>query len=541
MKHLSPNARLTAGHSRLTTDDSRLKTHDSLLTTFCFKVLALAFLAISTFVPASVSAADTVNYDTAWTYVYDGGRVTTGLKGAINDNFFDVKALSDGSCYCVGTTSDTANWNYILLDKFDHSGKLLMEKHLVKAGVGRSLVFAKNGDLIIGAGRGQGPFILRADTSGNIKWTTWFYDSLNSRPLYLSRGATINCVRETKRGTFIGIGGDYFTDQNYRFGTTTYDYFAFLEVDSSGKMVNWGQMSSLPGYQLGGFDIEETASGNFLISGNQGLVYMDTIGHLVWEKKYTFMLDGVGSEVNNITRCKRVRDGRFIVAGQAYEGNCWTNFKQLYYDAWWSPVSLLDGTNTTWDTAGYQGGSDQIYDFTQLNNGNLIFVGSRYSGPGGIWTFVTDSSGKNVLWEKQTPVPYKTDLGGSARAYSVCATPDGGFTVAGELMLSDALGGHNAMAAHFVPISSGVTRGVSVKSASSKLFTLIIGKNLIVRSSSSLTSPMTASIYDISGKRLAMQTGQKEISFDISNMAKGAYFVNIKTEKGNWVSRVVIK
>jgi hypothetical protein len=230
------------------------------------------------------------------------------------------------------------------------------------------------------------------------------------------------------------------------------------------------------------------------------------------------------------------------VAGQTYEGNCWTNFKQLYFDAWWSPVSLLDGTNTTWDTAGFQGGNDQIYDFTQLNNGNLIFVGSRYSGPGGIWTFVTDSSGKNVLWEKQTPVPYKADLGTSARAYSVCATPDGGFTVAGELILSDALGGHNAMAAHFVPKPlAGVTRGVSVKTVSSTLSMRIMGKIFFVKSSVPLALPFTVSVYDLAGKRIALQKGQEEISVDISKMAKGTYFVQVKNAGAIQTEKVVIE
>jgi hypothetical protein len=162
----------------------------------------LAFLAISAYSP--VSAADTVNYDTAWTYVYDGGKHGDGTS--INDNLFDVKGFPNGTNYFVGTTTDSANWTYILFEKLDGSGKNLLKKLLVKAGVGRSIIIGKNNDLIIGAGRGLSPFILRADTLGNMKWTTWYYDSVQNQRLLQGNG-TVNCVRETKRGTFICAGG----------------------------------------------------------------------------------------------------------------------------------------------------------------------------------------------------------------------------------------------------------------------------------------------------------------------------------------------
>jgi hypothetical protein len=538
MKRLSLRSQLPPGSMQRTAHGSR--THNSLLTTVYSFAL---FLAVSSNAPAADS---TVNYDTAWTYVYDGGK-DISLTPSIPDMFFDVKVFSDGSNILAGASrmpDSAAGGNTDrFLTKLDANGKLLWKRIFRNRNFGggvHSVVAAKNGDLVIGGIKASGPWIARTDSTGNIKWETWLYDSIAHSATVLSRGATINCLRETKRGTIICAAGDYFTDQNYTFGNSKYNYTAFLEFDSTGKIVHWGQWDNLAGFSLGGFFIEETGTGYYLASGNQALVYMDTTAHLVWEKKYTFMLNGVGSEVNNITRCKMLRDGSLMVAGQAYEGNCWTKFNQLFYDAWWSPISYAYGTNTTWDTAGFQGGDDIIYDFTQLNNGNLVFVGSRYSGPGGIWTFVTDSTGKNLLWEKQTPVPYKTDLGTSARAYSVCATPDSGFTVAGELILSDDMGGHNAMAAHFVPISSGVVNVNQSYVSFPQLAVRLVANRLVV-TSGMLNMPATISLYNVSGKRIAMQTGQKGISFDISNVARGVYFVTIRTEKGKWTSRVVVR
>ena len=346
----------------------------------------------------------------------------------------------------------------------------------------------------------------------------------------------INSVRETKRGTIICAAGDYFTDVNYIFGNIKYDYAAVLKFDSTGKIISYGEAGGQGGFASGGFDIEETATGNYILSGNQSVLYMDTtVNHQIWEKKYTFNLDGVGAEVNNITRCKMLRDGSLVVAGMAYEGNCWINFGKLYYDAWWSPISYSGGTNSAWDTAGFQGGNDAIYDFTQLNNGNIVFIGSRANGPGGIWTFVTDSTGKKLLWEKQNPIPYKSNPGSSARGYSVCATDDGGFTVAGELVLVDSLGGHNALAAHFVPkaVSAVISQSYSALKSANGFSGHVSGAKLIVSSAISAMARSEVALFDISGKRVAIQAiGAKDSSplvFDISKLARGTYFVRVKS------------
>ena len=48
-------------------------------------VLSLAF-----------AASAQVNYDTAWTFVYDGSMVGGG--DTIDDKFFDIRSLANGVC-----------------------------------------------------------------------------------------------------------------------------------------------------------------------------------------------------------------------------------------------------------------------------------------------------------------------------------------------------------------------------------------------------------------------------------------------------------
>jgi hypothetical protein len=443
---------------------------------------------------------------------------------------------------CVGQSGDTSSTvAQIICLKLDGSGKLLMKKlysHQENQ-YGYSLAIKKNGDFIIGGNRVSGPLLMQTDSLGNIKWSTWFYDSVAYK-LRLQNTATINSLRETSRGTIICAAGDPYPNNN---GQVLNNYAAILEFDSlghspyiPGEASYVSEFKDDVGYNIGGFYIDETKGKNFVLSGNQSVYYTDSLGNPQWKKNYTFMLSGVGSETNKISRAKVLRDNNLIVAGQAYEGNCWTKYKTLYYDAWWSPVNYGSGLNTNWDTAGRQGRTDYLYDFTQLNNGNLVFVGTKAnttSDSGGIWTFVTDSIGKQLYYEKQTKVPYKTTNGFGVIPYSVCATPDGGFTVAGVDECVDSLGGENAFAAHFIPkpVSSVMYRGNFQAKSLNGFSIRLVGAKLIVLNTMSKV-PATVSLFDVSGRCVATQTvrskGSSPLSFDISHLAHGTYIVRAK-------------
>ncbi|HEX2957015.1 MAG TPA: hypothetical protein VHO70_09280, partial [Chitinispirillaceae bacterium] len=315
-------------------------------------------------------------------------------------------------------------------------------------------------------------------------------------------------------------------------GNPLNNYAAYLELDSAGVLQGVREWDNLVGNNVSGFSIAETKDGDFLLAGNQSVFYLDSTGYTKWKASYSFMLDGVGSVMNNVVRAKELRDGTLMVAGQAYEGNCWTNLKKLYYDAWWTPIEG-GGTRTAWDTAGRQGGNDIIYDFTQLKDGKLVFVGkkSSISNLSGVWAFVTDSTGKDLLWEKNTNIPYKTSDGQEPVPLSVCATPDGGFTVAGEYALTDALGGLNAFAAHYKisPITGVAKPKISLCNASSLKYTVSRTKVHFSISNPALQSSKMF-LYDASGKlvaRLSSRTGSGDYVWDYSGMRSGVYFYSV--------------
>ena len=377
---------------------------------------------------------------------------------------------------------------------------------------------------------------MRTDSFGNVKWLTWYYDSLHTQHI-LQNGGTINCLLETSRGTIICAAGDPYPNNN---GLKLNNYAALLEFDSLGRnpylpfepcFVSEFYLDA--GYNIGGFYVDETLGKNFVLSGNQSVYYTDSLGNPQWQKNYTFMLNGVGSETNNICRAKVLRDNTLMVAGQAYEGNCWTNYQHLYYDAWWSTADYADGSNQHWDTAGEQGGDDRIFDFTQLNNGNIVFVGVKAFATVGtskpVWIFVTDSTGKKFLWEK---IAFTGLANANMVPMSVAATPDNGFTVVGYESTVNT--GYDAFAMHFVPMPvAAVSRKYTASKSTHGFNVHISGARLIILNNTPIKQKGEVSLFDITGKRIASKTVganlNTPLSFDISKLSFGTYFVRVKS------------
>jgi hypothetical protein len=502
----------------------------SLMKNLIISTIFVSFLGLMGSAP--VSADDTLTYDTAWTFVYDGGKFTTGLKTAVTDKFYDVKALQDGGYACVGQSSlvDSNSGGDLFLLKLSAEGEMLWKKlyrNAMDGGCAHSIAISKNESFLVGGNRGAAPYLISTDSIGNLKWSTWYYDSTKDENK-LSRGVTINCLRESTRGTIVCAAGDVYPDNG---GLPFKNYAAFLEFDSTGKYIRSREWDAVAGYNMGGFDIEETDGGKYLLSGNQAVLYLDSVGKPDWQATFSYQLTGVGSEVANICRAKVLRGNNPMVAGQVYEGNCWTYYQKLYYDAWWSPISYIDGSYKTWDTAGAEQGDDILYDFTQLNSGNLVFVGSKgyqnilgglYTG---VWVFVTDSSGKKMLWESLVQGPLD-----GCQPLSVCATSDSGFITVGRI-------GHNAFAARFVPKIVTVVSKPLVSPEKPKLIRgAVIGTKVVFTGFKAGASPVALAVYNAAGKTVANSIKLKilngSIAWDCSNVAKGVYYYSMHFKGG---------
>jgi hypothetical protein len=271
------------------------------------------------------------------------------------------------------------------------------------------------------------------------------------------------------------------------------------------------------------------------MGGKQALFYLDTLGLKKFEIDYTFNLAGVGTETSNISRIHRLRDGTVMVAGQTYEDDCWTRYQSFYFDAWWTPLSAGGDASRRYMN-GVSGENEKVYDFTQLENGNIVFVGY---GKGGIWSFVTDSTGKDILWEKNVLIPYKTSRGAGLEPLSVAATPDSGFTVVGRLLLTDSLGGQDAFAAHYVPKPVPVT---IIPASVPNLRHTNMNRNWVFTFDAQQASDAELRLYTVQGQLAGRfsqhmaREGRGEIRVDASQFKTGIYLwqlrVGTETAKG---------
>jgi hypothetical protein len=478
-------------------------------------------LGLSLFI-GGASATDSAKYDTAWTMVYDGGKTADGT--IINDVFRDVKALANGNIICVGETRDSGFIPNLLLIEFDPIGGVRNKKLFSQtAGLGgSSLTLAKNGDYLIGGYRYTAPNLIRLDKDFKEKFSTWYYDSTMHKHI-LARSAMINGLIETKDGRILAIAGDAYPNNN---GNTLNNYAALLEYDSLGKVKPHTDWLNTTGYELAGWSLAPAENGGFMLGGKQSVFKIDTTGVLRTKSDYSFTLPGVGSELNNVSRVRQLRDGRVMVAGQSYEEDCWTKYQRLYYDAWWSPLSP-DGSDGFRYTAGVSGAEDYLYDFTQLADGRIAFIGGKGGSPAmGIWVFVTDSTGKNIQWQNEYNLPGLVN--GRPRnnilPLSVAATPDSGFILVGFEGSSNV--NANACAFKFVP----KPLPASILNRTGPAVRPLIGRKAWVFAFDEPDAgDAHLEIFSLQGRKILgfdrhlSQAGQASIHVDVSALKPGSY------------------
>lgn len=405
--------------------------------------LMTAFLGLAT---ACAFPADTAYYDTSWSYSYDAGLTKSGRPS--RENFRDVKMLPNGDFLCIGETQDTTEEPAILWIRLSGSGQTGQKKVFpFKDGAGAtSLLLAKDGDFILGGNRNGAPFLLRIDPALKQESAIWHYDSI-ARKSILARPATINSMVELENGNVAAAAGDIFPN-NY--GLAMGNFAAFMEFDATGVR-RTNEWHNPTGYEIAGWSLAKGETFGYLIGGKQAAFLLDVDGVLVSRNEYGVTVAGVGTEKNNVSRLRKLRDGRMIVVGQSYEEDGWTKHQRLNYDAWWSTLSA-GGNADARNVAGVSGRDDFLWDAAQLADGRIAFVGGKgTAADSGVWAFVTDSTGKSIQWQKQFNLPGRDNGSIRKNIYPMVllATPDSGFVVVGVEGGSNL--NDNAFAFKFVP------------------------------------------------------------------------------------------
>jgi hypothetical protein len=187
-------------------------------------------------------------------------------------------------------------------------------------------------------------------------------------------------------------------------------------------------------------------------------------------------------------------------------------------------------------------------DIKNHAQGYRVFLGHKLENIGfatPIRIFVTDSTGKKLLWEKLAYTGISSEA--NMLPMSVVASPDGGFTVVGYE--SQGATGFDGFVMHFIPkpasqvtgnAKSSELRGFFVKSKTTKekaIFTL----------NGLLPSGVLLTVYSLLGRKIAdiersdRISGIKSLEWNFSRMSKGVYLYRLKSERNAVTGRINVE
>jgi hypothetical protein len=176
----------------------------------------------------------------------------------------------------------------------------------------------------------------------------------------------------------------------------------------------------------GGADDDEacslvaTSDGGYALAGGTLLVKTDEFGNMEWNRTY-----GAGSGWDGAYSLVEASDGGYALAGYVNSVD-WERSSWIHRDFWL--VKTDANGNTVWSRTYGGTGYDWAYSLVATSDGGYAIAGYTVSSGAGnadFWLVKTDEFG-NMEWNR-TYGGAEMDI-----AYSLIATSDGGYALAGE-------------------------------------------------------------------------------------------------------------
>ena len=334
--------------------------------------------------------------------------------GSDEDVAESIVATSDGGYAVAGYTKSKGAGSYdIWLLKLDSSGAVVWERTYGGSDWddAKSIVATSDGGYAVAGyteSKGAGfedIWLLKLDSSGAVVW---------ERTYGVSNHDKAYSIVATSDGGYAVAGS---TNSK---GAGSKDIW-LLKLDSSGAVL-WERTYGVSNHDKA-YSIVATSDGGYAVAGSTNskgagsvdiwLLKLDSSGDVVWERTYG------GSAWDDAESIVATSDGGYAVAGYTYSKGAGGE------DIW---LLKLDSSGAVvWERTYGGSDSDVAYSIVATSDGGYAVAGytkSKGAGSFDIWLLKLDSSGA-VLWERT--------YGGSAwdEAYSIVATSDGGYAVAG--------------------------------------------------------------------------------------------------------------
>lgn len=487
------------------------------------------------------------------------------LGGNKSDIPYSIQQTSDGGYIVSGYSSSndgdvtlhygSENYRDEWIVKLDNNGAIQWQKtyggsnmeyanSIVQTTDGGYVVVGQSnsvdGDLTANHG-GFDYWIYKLDDSGNMIWQHSYGGSGDDIP---------NSVQQTTDGGFIvaGISGSTNGDVTGNHGTD--DYWV-IKLDASGVLqwqkcyggswYDWAMSVGLTtdgGYIINGFG----GSNDSNITGSHGLTDMwivktDSVGTIQWQKSHG------GSSYDYGYSCKQTNDGGYIAAGYSTSINGDVTVNHGNSDYW--IVKTDSAGDIQWQKS--LGGSkeEETKVVRQTVDGGYIVAGYSRSVNGDV-AGLHDTSGYYYdCWiVKLLPtgdIDWQKCLGGHLQdlAYDIDITADGGCVIAGTTnsIDGDVSGGHGDMDFWIVKLSSSsVGTGETDLATALTIFPNPVSSNLHL----TLQETAVINILNIQGQEIMSITapaGGQDVN--ISSFSSGIYFINVKTNKGILIKKII--
>jgi len=360
-------------------------------------------------------------------------------------------------------------------------------------------------------------------------------------------------IKETTDGGYIVIGYTKSNDGDITENKGNEDVWV-IKLDNIGDII-WQKTYGGTNNDEA-FSIQETTDGGYIFTGNTEsndgditenkgnkdvwVIKLDNTGGIIWQKTYG------GASNDEALSIQEITNGEYIVAGYTESNNGDITENKGEMDAW---LIKIDNTgNIIWQKTYGGTSNDDIKAMQETTDSGFILAGNTKSNDGNItenkgytdvWLIKVNNIG-DIIWQK-TYGGSNSDL-----AFSIQETSNEGYIVAGYTDSNNGDITENKGAADIWVIKIGEdTLSNYVKQLSYNIFSIYpnptTGKVQISLNEQQVGS--TLQITDINGRVVKQLTIEQlnTLTIDLSNQAKGVYFVKLISESGVSTQKVVLE
>ncbi len=475
-----------------------------------------------------------VNGDTLWLKTYGGNNLDTAHS---------VEQTADGGYFVTGSTKSFGAGNYdVYVIKTDSLGDVMWSKTIggIADDIGNSGEQTNDGGYIVtgttnsfGAGSGD-IYLVKLNTIGDTLWTKTYGGS---------GGDAAYCVRQTNDGGYILTGEKGLRDSSSIEHTAMY----LLKTNGSGDTlwskeyylgsdtaITWGLQDTV-GI---GYSVQLTSDGGYIIAGymaddynNFTAVYIKTnnVGNVLWAKKVQ------EDDYTGGFTARQTSDGGYIFLGY----NAFApNFNLM--------ITKTDSMGTViWNKFPYYinvyNHYLSPYDIIQTNDGGFAFACQMlYWGgvrsPNFFKLNADCNTSCNYTFGNFNPYIFSTQL----LTNSLPTQVSFGGTITNPNTFVKRPGGLDTTYC----FSTGISEIKNIESSitiSPNPFSTQTTIAFYSESRTSGTGNHTIKVVNVLGETIQqLTTNNKQLTLDMSNVAKGVYFVRIEDEKKNVVNRKIV-